>query len=132
MYLYYCFLLMIRRPPRSTRTDTLVPYTSLFRSEVELAEQLVVCRHLALALKDADRHRRLIVVGGRIDLALLGRDGGVAVDHAREHAAQRLDAEDRKSTRLNSSHSCAPRMPSSACKKTTPNITYTNTLTSYH
>src|SRR3546814_12100783 len=93
MYLYYCFLLMIRRPPRSTRTDTLVPYTSLFRSEVELAEQLVVCRHLALALKDADRHRRLIVVGGRIDLALLGRDGGVAVDHAREHAAQRLDAE---------------------------------------
>src|SRR3546814_3255442 len=24
---------MIRRPPRSTRTDTLVPYTSLFRSE---------------------------------------------------------------------------------------------------
>src|SRR3546814_20379555 len=27
-----CFLLMIRRPPRSTRTDTLFPYTSLFRS----------------------------------------------------------------------------------------------------
>src|SRR3546814_900235 len=26
-----CFL-MIRRPPRSTRTDTLVPYTTLFRS----------------------------------------------------------------------------------------------------
>src|SRR3546814_4754615 len=25
-------LLMIRRPPRSTRTDTLVPYTTLFRS----------------------------------------------------------------------------------------------------
>src|SRR3546814_13744907 len=24
---------MIRRPPRSTRTDTLVPYTTLFRSE---------------------------------------------------------------------------------------------------
>src|SRR3546814_1817139 len=34
---YYCcfcsiFLLMIRRPPRSTRTDTLFPYTTLFRS----------------------------------------------------------------------------------------------------
>src|SRR3546814_5503696 len=31
----YCtiyFLLMIRRPPRSTRTDTLFPYTTLFRS----------------------------------------------------------------------------------------------------
>src|SRR3546814_11146206 len=25
---------MIRRPPRSTRTDTLVPYTTLFRSEI--------------------------------------------------------------------------------------------------
>src|SRR3546814_14358614 len=31
----YCilFFLMIRRPPRSTRTDTLFPYTTLFRSE---------------------------------------------------------------------------------------------------
>src|SRR3546814_5717150 len=32
----YCclvFFLMIRRPPRSTRTDTLVPYTTLFRSD---------------------------------------------------------------------------------------------------
>src|SRR3546814_9685022 len=31
---YYCyfFFLMIRRPPRSTRTDTLFPYTTLFRS----------------------------------------------------------------------------------------------------
>src|SRR3546814_20520878 len=30
--LYVCFFLMIRRPPRSTRTDTLFPYTTLFRS----------------------------------------------------------------------------------------------------
>src|SRR3546814_10687446 len=29
-----CFFLMIRRPPRSTRTDTLFPYTTLFRSQV--------------------------------------------------------------------------------------------------
>src|SRR3546814_5561277 len=27
-----CFFLMARRPPRSTRTDTLFPYTTLFRS----------------------------------------------------------------------------------------------------
>src|SRR3546814_3683736 len=27
------FFLLIRRPPRSTRTDTLVPYTTLFRSD---------------------------------------------------------------------------------------------------
>src|SRR3546814_9913839 len=31
--LYVVFFLMIRRPPRSTRTDTLFPYTTLFRSE---------------------------------------------------------------------------------------------------
>src|SRR3546814_18238345 len=30
--LCYFFFLMIRRPPRSTRTDTLFPYTTLFRS----------------------------------------------------------------------------------------------------
>src|SRR3546814_18889935 len=29
----YFFCLMIRRPPRSTRTDTLFPYTTLFRSD---------------------------------------------------------------------------------------------------
>src|SRR3546814_3564974 len=28
------FFLMIRRPPRSTRTDTLFPYTTLFRSHL--------------------------------------------------------------------------------------------------
>src|SRR3546814_6526492 len=31
---YRVFFLMIRRPPRSTRTDTLFPYTTLFRSVV--------------------------------------------------------------------------------------------------
>src|SRR3546814_4240754 len=32
---------MIRRPPRSTRTDTLFPYTTLFRSVPDAAEQVV-------------------------------------------------------------------------------------------
>src|SRR3546814_12685141 len=32
MLCYFFFFLMIRRPPRSTRTDTLFPYTTLFRS----------------------------------------------------------------------------------------------------
>src|SRR3546814_18384063 len=36
-YLHY-FFLMIRRPPRSTRTYTLFPYTTLFRS-VELVDE---------------------------------------------------------------------------------------------
>src|SRR3546814_6253383 len=32
LLMYVLFVLMIRRPPRSTRTDTLFPYTTLFRS----------------------------------------------------------------------------------------------------
>src|SRR3546814_19210102 len=35
------FFLMIRRPPRSTRTDTLFPYTTLFRSEFGDDERLL-------------------------------------------------------------------------------------------
>src|SRR3546814_19683251 len=31
-YAFFVFFLMMRRPPRSTRTDTLFPYTTLFRS----------------------------------------------------------------------------------------------------
>src|SRR3546814_13220492 len=36
-YLICFFFLMIRRPPRSTRTDTLFPYTTLFRSALMAA-----------------------------------------------------------------------------------------------
>src|SRR3546814_12262820 len=38
MYMWFSivFFLMIRRPPRSTRTDTLFPYTTLFRSREPL------------------------------------------------------------------------------------------------
>src|SRR3546814_16057283 len=34
----FFFFLMLRRPPRSTRTDTLFPYTTLFRSVLEYCE----------------------------------------------------------------------------------------------
>src|SRR3546814_6519459 len=34
------FFLMIRRPPRSTRTDTLFPYTTLFRSGLRVGDGL--------------------------------------------------------------------------------------------
>src|SRR3546814_15904939 len=37
MSLSLFFCLMIRRPPRSTRTDTLFPYKTLFRSELAAA-----------------------------------------------------------------------------------------------
>src|SRR3546814_16180583 len=36
LVLYLFFFLMIRRPPRSTRTDTLFPYPTLFRSRDDL------------------------------------------------------------------------------------------------
>src|SRR3546814_19861720 len=35
--IFLIFFLMIRRPPRSTRTDTLFPYTTLFRSTMSNA-----------------------------------------------------------------------------------------------
>src|SRR3546814_14249008 len=44
------FFLMIRRQPRSTRTDTLFPYTTLFRSPI---------------MENTDRAiRRIVIVGG--------------------------------------------------------------------
>src|SRR3546814_20581761 len=39
----FFFFLMIRRPPRSTRTDTLFPYTTLFRSRARIAR----CQRIA-------------------------------------------------------------------------------------
>src|SRR3546814_17673973 len=36
MFYFTFFFLMFWRPPRATRTDTLFPYTTLFRSEVHL------------------------------------------------------------------------------------------------
>src|SRR3546814_6418582 len=45
----YLFFLMIRRPPRSTRTDTLFPYTTLFRSRA-----IVDATVQALASQDTD------------------------------------------------------------------------------
>src|SRR3546814_13611212 len=38
------FFLMRRRPPRSTRTDTLVPYTTLFRSQLRQVRRRAPCR----------------------------------------------------------------------------------------
>src|SRR3546814_18182646 len=51
---------MIRRPPRSTRTDTLFPYTTLFRSEFEegVGEVAIYGTDLGLILGRAGRFRR--------------------------------------------------------------------------
>src|SRR3546814_2932510 len=57
----FFFFLMIRRPPRSTRTDTLFPYTTLFRSvvadvhRVDLLARVDLRALLALGLEDRQR-----------------------------------------------------------------------------
>src|SRR3546814_11554067 len=57
---YDFFFLMIRRPPRSTRTDTLFPYTTLFRSmgecwHVKLLVSQSICASVVLSA-DSDTH----------------------------------------------------------------------------
>src|SRR3546814_17289369 len=44
---------MIRRPPRSTRTDTLFPYTTLFRSHLRIPDVVDVTRRWGAVLADA-------------------------------------------------------------------------------
>src|SRR3546814_5444820 len=53
---------MIRRPPRSTRTDTLFPYTTLFRSPVML-EMAMKGKRTNLGNADCGIARSLEVVG---------------------------------------------------------------------
>src|SRR3546814_307041 len=47
---------MIRRPPRSTRTDTLFPYTTLFRSLFRLVQLKFYLRTIANAILDQGVH----------------------------------------------------------------------------
>src|SRR3546814_14558697 len=100
---------MIRRPPRSTRTDTLCPYTTLFRSLFLERIHDAVARDL-VTLDALDGHHRPAVRDVGVDE--LPRDRVAArVEHhvVRQEDGERLVADevlgqDRKSTRLNSSH----------------------------
>src|SRR3546814_15316831 len=53
----YFFFLMIRRPPRSTRTDTLFPYTTLFRSP-RIRAHRARTRRAMKSVKPADLERQ--------------------------------------------------------------------------
>ncbi len=59
----------------------------------ELAEQVVLLGHVALALQHADLHRRLVVARRGEDVALAHRHRRVALDQLREVPAERRDAE---------------------------------------
>src|SRR3546814_7798939 len=52
---FFFFFLMIRRPPRSTRTDTLFPYTTLFRSRCELEHYPRTDPAVIVAITDGSR-----------------------------------------------------------------------------
>src|SRR3546814_17288463 len=113
------FFLMVWRPPGSTRTDTLFPYTTLFRS---MARDDFICE-LARGLRGGGallRLERIFILRFAADVVALGDDLGGA-DHRHigvlvhrdqlgvgfdEHLAAAADLRDadRKSTRLNSSH----------------------------
>src|SRR3712207_8111840 len=87
---------MIRRPPRST----LFPYTTLFRSEHELAKAEHGAAHL-LALHDVTGAHGALEDVAHERLDPLG-PGGAEQPHLLGGEVRRI--EDRKSTRLNSSH----------------------------
>src|SRR3546814_11895534 len=104
MYISF-FFLMIRRPPRSTRTDTLFPYTTLFRSlggravGAESVQQAICAGRVQLALPGGWRGRTLhrpAISGRTPDL--------LAVPRRTAHLWRDAARQDRKSTRLNSSH----------------------------
>src|SRR3546814_13259190 len=111
---------MVRRPPRSTRTDTRFPYTTLFRSAAGAVERAGERGLDALRVEVGGEAEVGIAdhVAARVRTqaqAAVGRgDGHVAlpgVAHRTQPAVDRdlaaqhpWPAVDRKSTRLNSSH----------------------------
>src|SRR3546814_2397623 len=67
---------MIRLPPRATRTDTLFPYTTLFRSGEPVAPDPLARRELGDELADTKRRQRALangVRGGDHELRCAGR-----------------------------------------------------------
>src|SRR3546814_16273889 len=110
--IFCCFFLLSRRPPRATRTDTLFPYTTLFRSRAGLGA-VIAC------LLDGTSVLTVMPTGAGKSLCFqvpaLVRDGLTVVVSPLvalmedQVAALKLDGVaadsiDRKSTRLNSSH----------------------------
>src|SRR3546814_11012017 len=93
------FFLMIRRPPRSTRTDTLFPYTTLFRSQDSLKSG-----GTAIEPGLAERMHKSLTDGARKQ-EQAGQPAVLLVPNGLRPLLARFTRQtDRKSTRLNSSH----------------------------
>src|SRR3546814_14352168 len=104
---------MIRRPPRSTRTDTLFPYTALFRSQVQkskLVEQIAGLINdrklpiLADVRDESDAELRLVLepLARTVEAEVL-MESLFKLTELETRFGLNLNV-DRKSTRLNSSH----------------------------
>src|SRR3546814_14095112 len=99
---------MVRLPPRSTQTDTLFPYTTLFRSHLSGADD---DPKKALEAKVEDVQDEMQVKSNcgterdafRKAVIALGRASGDSEAVATDDADLQIE-EDRKSTRLKSSH----------------------------
>src|SRR3546814_18383081 len=86
---FFIFFLMIRPPPRSTRTDTLFPYTTLFRS-LHAAADVRQDRRSPVRAKAVHRVAR----EARPALARRGREGARRLPQPHPAGARR-DATDR-------------------------------------
>src|SRR3546814_10100340 len=72
---------MIRRPPRSTRTDTLFPYTTLFRSQRQSGDER--CRNRrGIRRRERDRRRARVGVGQLESLYAAGDEHGELFGYA--------------------------------------------------
>src|SRR3546814_15003211 len=72
---------MIRRPPRSTRTDTLFPYTTLFRSKVGLWDVIRSAERRTSSdslIREAEAHDLAALVAELPDLRMIDFNGGKA------------------------------------------------------
>src|SRR3546814_5095163 len=75
---------MIRRPPRSTLTDTLCPYTTLFRSEVRTA---------GAQFGDQRQRLRIVMLTGKLGAAFRHQPPG-AIFPSNDKAARRTVEKD--------------------------------------
>src|SRR3546814_5878371 len=98
---------MIRRPPRSTRTDTLFPYTTLFRAQGSQMPQLILIRHGQSRWNLENRFTGwwdVDVTEKGVAEAIAAGELMKAKGIAPDTCFTSVQSRDRKSTRLNSSH----------------------------